>query len=71
MRAWKELNRRLGYLWRRKNFDSELDEEIRFHLETRIDELVRSGLSEWDARAQAQREFPTANSESRQHSQRG
>jgi predicted permease len=57
MRAWKELSQQLGYLWRRKTFDSELDEEIRFHLESRIDELVRSGLSERDARAQAQREF--------------
>lgn len=57
MRTWDDLKRQLGYLWRRKTFDSELDAEIRFHLETRMDELVRSGLSEREARAQAQREF--------------
>ena len=57
MRAWKELIRRLGYLSWRRRFDSELEEEIRFHLETRVEELVQSGLPERDARAQARREF--------------
>jgi predicted permease len=57
MRAWKELIRRLGYLSRRRRFDSELEEEIRFHLETRVEELVQSGLPERDARAQARWEF--------------
>lgn len=57
MRAWSELKRRLDYLGRRKNFDSELDEEIRFHLETRTDELVQAGRSEKEARMQARREF--------------
>ena len=57
MGAWKELDRRLGYLWRRKRFDSELDEEIQFHLDTRMEELMETGLSERDARAQARREF--------------
>lgn len=57
MGAWKELNHRLGYLWRRKRVDSELDEEIQFHLDTRMEELMATGLSERDARAQARREF--------------
>jgi len=57
MGAWEELNRRLVYLWRRKRFDFELDEEIQFHLDTRTDELMETGLSERDARAQARREF--------------
>ncbi len=57
MRAWNELKRRLGYLWRRKRFDSELDEEIRFHLDVRMEELVQAGLSERDARSEARREF--------------
>lgn len=54
---WDELRRRLGYFWRRKNFDSELDEEIRFHLDTRLDELMQAGLSDREARLQARREF--------------
>lgn len=57
MRVWSELKRRLGYLRQRKHFDSELDEEIRFHLETRTDELMQAGLSKQDARTQALREF--------------
>ncbi len=54
---WKELKRRWGYLWRRRQFDLELAEEIRFHIQTRTEELVEAGLPERDARAQAQREF--------------
>lgn len=57
MRMWGELKRRLGYFWHRKNFDSELDDEIRFHLDTRTDELMQAGLSEREARMQARREF--------------
>ncbi len=57
MRTWKELNRRLRYLWQRKRFDSVLDEEIQFHLHARMEELMEIGLSESEARAQARREF--------------
>lgn len=57
MRAWKALKRRLSYLWLRRRFDFELDEEIQFHLDTRVEELVQAGLRESAARAQAQREF--------------
>src|SRR5690242_16153906 len=57
MRTLKALKRRLGYLWRRSRFERELEEEIRFHLETRIEELMEDGISESDARAQAKREF--------------
>lgn len=57
MPNWKELKRRLSYLGRRRRFDSELDAEIRFHLDSRIDELVSLGMPERDARAQARREF--------------
>ena len=57
MRTWNELKRRLVYLWQRRRFDLELEQEIRFHLDTRADELMQAGLSEKDARLQAQREF--------------
>jgi ABC-type phosphate transport system auxiliary subunit len=48
---------RLRYSGRRSRFDDELDDEIRFHLETRAAELEQSGLSRDDALAQARREF--------------
>src|SRR5579875_2004274 len=57
MRAWNELKNRLGYLWRRGKFDCELGEEIQYHLDTRMEELMATGLCEKDARAQARREF--------------
>src|SRR5690242_17707619 len=57
MRRWKELNRRLRYLWQRKRFDSELNEELQFHLDARTEELMETGLSERDARMQARWEF--------------
>ena len=47
-------------LWQfvhRAEADAELDDEIRFHLDRRTDELVASGLSAEQARLQARREF--------------
>jgi hypothetical protein len=48
---------RLRYLGRRSQFEGELDEEIRFHIESRAAELQDSGLPPSDASAQARREF--------------
>src|SRR5437868_6730316 len=56
----REILRRLLYLNRRSRFDKELDEEVRFHLETRATELEQSGLSKRDAQIQARREFGSA-----------
>ena len=57
MSRWRELKRKAGFIKRRNTFDENLDQEIRFHLESRADELMAGGLSMRDARAQAQREF--------------
>ncbi|MGA8027227.1 MAG: permease prefix domain 1-containing protein, partial [Bryobacteraceae bacterium] len=57
MSWWDELKRRVTYLRHREGFDRELEDEIRFHLESRVEELMGEGLSRRDARAQAQREF--------------
>jgi hypothetical protein len=57
MRTWAEFKRRLHYLTRRKSFDSELADEIEFHIGARTEELLQAGLSEADANAQARREF--------------
>jgi len=48
---------RLRHLGRRSRFEGGLDDEIRFHIETRTAELEESGLSHTDAHAQARREF--------------
>jgi len=48
---------RLRYFGSRRRFEGDLDDEIRFHIETRAAELEASGLSRPDALAQARREF--------------
>jgi len=53
----RELVNRIRHLGRRAGFEGELDDEIRFHIETRVAELESSGLSRSDAMAQARREF--------------
>ena len=55
MRA--EWINRLRYLGRRSQFEDDLTEEIRFHLETRASELEQSGIPRAEALAQARREF--------------
>ena len=52
-----EFFRRARYLGRRAQFDSELDEEVRFHVETRANELEQSGVPRDTAASQAAREF--------------
>src|SRR5262245_38176759 len=49
--------RKLGYLLRRRRFESELDDEIAFHIESRAEELQAGGSSRTAALAQARREF--------------
>jgi putative ABC transport system permease protein len=55
-----ELIRRLAYLCRRRRFDDGLDNEVRFHLECRAEELEAAGLTHAAAVAQARREFGSA-----------
>jgi predicted permease len=57
MSVWKEIANRLSYLAFRSRFDTELDSEIQFHIETRADELAQTGLTRAAALAQARREF--------------
>ncbi len=49
--------RRLFHFLSRRRFDTELDDEIQFHLETRAEELEQSGMSRRDAIDQSRREF--------------
>jgi predicted permease len=51
------LLRRLLFYLRRERFERELDEEMRFHLEMKVEEHVASGMRPDEARAAARREF--------------
>ncbi len=57
MNRLKELARRLLYLGGRRNLDLVLDDEVRFHIESRAGELQQAGLAPGEAMAQARREF--------------
>ena len=50
--------RRFQLPWRSRDvIQSEVDEEIAFHHDMRVDDLIRSGMDPEEARAQARREF--------------
>ena len=61
MTIGKEWRNRLRYLRGRARIDDEVEQEIRFHLESRTDELEAAGLSRNEARRQAHREFGSLN----------
>jgi predicted permease len=53
----KEIGNRIGFLFGRSRFDREFEDEIRFHIEARAEELELGGLGGADALRQARREF--------------
>jgi hypothetical protein len=55
-----ELIRRLNMLLHRRQFDAELEEEMRLHLELRQQENSAAGLSEDEASFAARRRFGNA-----------
>jgi hypothetical protein len=52
-----KFRRRLDFLRRRKRFESDLEEEMRFHLDMKSREGIEAGLPEEDARCRALRQF--------------
>jgi len=66
--TWRRYTRFWG-----TNVDADIDDEMRFHLETRIEELVERGLSPHTARTQALEEYgdvPTIRKQLREINQR-
>jgi predicted permease len=55
-----ELVRRLWMLVRRRQFDADLEEEVRLHLELREQEQIQAGLSPKEARQATSRRFGNA-----------
>jgi putative ABC transport system permease protein len=56
----RELARRLSMLMHRRQFDADLEEEVRLHLELRQEEQFESGMTPNEARAAARRRFGNA-----------
>jgi predicted permease len=57
MKLLREVPRRLRMLVHRREFDSDLEEEMQLHLELRQQELFESGMTADSARAAARRRF--------------
>jgi predicted permease len=58
----RELARRLRMLVHRRQFDAELEEEMRLHLELRKQDQLESGMTAGDAQAAARRKFGNVTS---------
>ena len=60
MKWLSEITRRLNMLLRRRQFDADLEEEMRLHVELRQNENVSAGMSPNEARDAANRRFGNA-----------
>jgi putative ABC transport system permease protein len=54
---WRDIVARLRFPFRRKRFESELDSELRFHIDNQTQENLREGMEPDEARRQALRQF--------------
>ena len=61
MGSLRGLSRRVAGLLRAERIDREIDEEVRFHLDMRAEELVRAGMTPEEARREAERRFGRAS----------
>lgn len=57
MNPLRRIARRIALLFRRRNAEAEMAEEMRYHLERRAEEFAAEGLSNEEARLAAQRKF--------------
>jgi predicted permease len=55
--VWSKASHSIRALFRRKKAETELDSELRFHLESQIENNIRAGMSPGAARQSALREF--------------
>src|SRR6185295_16837441 len=57
MSWWKSVGHRIGHFTRRGRFEAEMETELRFHIDSHIEDLERTGLSHQEAVAAARRQF--------------
>ncbi len=57
MRSWNQFRSWLGATFRRSRMEGEMDAELRFHIEARVDDLVRGGVPREEAMRRARIEF--------------
>lgn len=54
---WKQFKKAIDVLFRRQNLEADMAEEMRFHREAQVESNLAAGMSESEARAQANRQF--------------
>ena len=57
MRLWARIRSWVGAMMRRSRMESEMDAELRFHMEACAEDLVRSGVARHEAIRRARMEF--------------
>src|SRR2546427_5003398 len=57
MRLWSRFRSWLSATLRRSRMESEMDAELRFHMEAYVEDLIRSGTSREEAARRARLEF--------------
>jgi predicted permease len=57
MKLWSRLRSWLGAILRRSRMESEMDAELHFHIESRAEDLMRSGITREEALRRARVEF--------------
>jgi predicted permease len=57
MKVWSRVRSWMQTALRRSRMESEMDAELRFHIETRVEDLVREGVSSEEAMRRARIEF--------------
>ena len=57
MRLWARIRSWVGAMMRRSRMESEMDAELRFHMEAYAEDLVRGGVAREEAMRQARMEF--------------
>jgi predicted permease len=55
--GWREFGRRLAYLFHKNRHASDLEEEMRLHIDLRAQKLQRQGIAQTEAGYAAQRQF--------------
>ncbi len=54
---WKRITHTIKTLFRRRKVEAEMEEEMRFHREAQAEASMSAGMSEFNARAEANRRF--------------
>ena len=59
------------FRWKRRRMESDLERELQYHLDRRIEDLIKTGLDETEARRRARIEFGGLSQRRKRRERRG